>query len=296
MKIVLTGATGFVGNHLMRKLVDRGDDVSILVRPSSKTDDVPNEVSCITIPDSQAQLEKIFEREQFDGVIHLASLYLMSHTSNDIETLINSNVTLGTKVIDAAAASGVSFFINTGSFAQHYESQPYSPTNLYAATKQAFQDITQYYAETTDLIILTIELFNTFGPGDTRSKIFTLWDKAIREDTTLHMSPGEQIIDISYIDNVVDAYVLAVEHATGTNAQLLSGRTYTIPSSERMTLKQLANVFAETVNGELKIHFGSSPYRERELMIPMEKGEALPDWTPKVSLREGIRRTFLDKY
>ncbi len=195
-------------------------------------------------------------------------------------------------MIDAAAKTNTGFFINTGSFFQHYQGNTYNPTNLYAATKQAFQDIAQYYIEVTKLKVLTLELYNTFGPGDTRPKIFNLWNNAISEGKALDMSPGEQIIDISYIDNIIDAYVIAIDHLTGKKAADFSGKTYTLLSPERMTLKELSKVFAEEIGGDLKINFGSLPYRDRENMIPMDKVEALPGWSPKISLREGLRRTF----
>ena len=294
MKILVTGATGFIGKHLTAKLLEREDSVSILVRPTSKAEELPDSLNVLVLPDGQTELEAIFQREKFDGVIHLASLYLMSHQPEDIEMIIDSNVKFGTRVIDAAAKTGVSFFINTGSFAQHYEERPYSPTNLYAATKQAFQDIAQYYAETSSMAVMILELYNTFGPGDTRPKVFTLWNNAIKEGKTLDMSPGEQVMDISYIDNVIDGYLLATVLLMGESAGSLSGKTYTLQSSERMTLRELAKVFATELSGKLKINFGALPYRERETMVPMSKGEILPGWTPKVPLREGIRRTFLN--
>lgn len=292
MKILVTGATGFIGQHLIERLLSRGDMVTVLVRASSHTDSLQKAVTVLNLPENQIELEAVFKREKFDGVIHLASLYLMQHKTEDIDILVDSNIKLGTKVLDAVTKAGVKFFINTGSFAQHYESKEYSPTNLYAATKQAFQDIATYYAETTKTIILTLELFNTFGPGDTRPKIFTLWQQAIKDGKTLDMSPGEQIIDISYIDNVIDGYIKAIEHATSNRAPSMSGHSYTLMSPERMTLKELAKVFAREMGSELKLNFGVLPYRERETMVPMDKGETLPGWTPQVSLREGIRRTY----
>lgn len=294
MKILVTGATGFIGQYLVRALIEQGDNVVVLCRASSNIDVLPKEVSCILLPDTQIELEVIFEREKFDGVIHLASLYLMSHQPEDIENLIDSNIKLGTKVINAATKTNVKFFINTGSFAQHYESRPYSPTNLYAATKQAFQDIVQYYVETSKTNIITLELFNTYGPGDTRNKVMNLWHNAITEDKVLDMSPGEQIIDISYITDVVNAFLIAIKHITGEKAQNINGKTYTLKSPERMTLKELSQVFAEVLDTELKVNFGAFPYRYREIMAPMDKGEVLPEWSPNVTIREGIRLTFLD--
>lgn len=294
MKILITGATGFIGQHLVRRLIDRGDSVSTLVRPTSQTNLIPADANILTIPEDQTQLEDMLKDAQFDGVIHLASNYLMSHSPEDISSLIEANVTFGTRVLDATARANISFFINTGSFSQHFEGKSYCPTNLYAATKQAFQDITQYYAEVSNTNILTLELFNTFGPGDTRPKIFNLWDKAIKEGRTLDMSPGEQIIDINYIDNIIDAYCIAIKHLSSANSRTFNGQTYTLTSPERMTIKELARVFAEEVKGALNINFGALPYRDRETMVPYE-GTILPDWSPRISLRDGIRHTFLNK-
>lgn len=292
MKILVTGATGFIGQHLTKALIKNGHSVFALARSGSQRDNLAPEIELIEIPDNQGDLEKIFEREKFDGVIHLASLYLMSHKPEEIENLIDSNIKLGTKVIDAATKAKVGFFINTGSFVQHYNSEPYNPTNLYAATKQAFQDVLKFYVETTTTTFVTLELFNTFGPGDTRPKIFTLWDNAIKEAKTIDMSPGEQTIDINYIDNIVDGYLEAIKLVTTEPVGQISGKSYSLMSKERMTLKELAKVFSEEMGDNLKINFGTLPYRERETMIPMDRGELLPGWEPKVSLREGIRRTF----
>lgn len=289
MKLLITGATGFIGKHLVKSLLEEGDEVAALVREKSDTSALPEKANIITLPSSQTELENILLKEKFDGVIHLASLYLMSHKSEDIAELIDSNVKFGTQVIDAAAKSSVRFFINTGSFAQHFENKPYSPINLYAATKQAFQDIAQFYADTTDLSVMTLELFNTYGPEDTRDKVFNLWYKAIKNQTTLDMSPGEQIIDTSYIDDVVSGFKIAAKIAC---AKKQIGSVFALTSPERMTLKELSGVFADTLNAKLNINFGALPYRERETMVPMEKTPTLPGWTPKINLREGISRTF----
>lgn len=292
MKILVTGATGFIGQHLVKRLIERGDSVSILVRDNSNIEKIPHQVSILSIPDNQESLGEIFVAEKFDGVIHLASLYLMSHKPTDIDNLIDSNIKFGVKVLDAATKAGVHFFVNTSSFMQHLDGRDYGPTNLYAATKKAFQDIAQFYIETTKTIFITLELYNTFGPGDTRPKIFNLWNNAINENKVLDMSPGEQLMDISYIDNIIDGYILAIEHITSDNATSFSGKSYSLMSSERMTLKNLSKVFAEETKGDLKINFGALPYRDRENMTPMDKTPLLPGWSEAISLREGIRRTF----
>jgi nucleoside-diphosphate-sugar epimerase len=152
MKILLSGATGFVGRHLVKKLQEDGYDLTLLVR--SKTTTRQSEVKKIhyyTYDNDAALLCSFMQQEKFDGVIHLASLFLAQHKDEDIKNLIESNVTLGTSLLEAATKSNVAWFINTGTFWQHYQNKKYSPVNLYAATKQAFEDIARYYLETTPI-------------------------------------------------------------------------------------------------------------------------------------------------
>ena len=93
--------------------------------------------------------------------------------------------------------NGVSKIINTGTFWQHYENREYSPTCLYAATKQAFESILHYYVEAKFLMIITLILFDSYGPSDPRPKLFSLLQEARQSEKVIAMSPGEQKIDRS---------------------------------------------------------------------------------------------------
>ena len=276
MKILVSGATGFVGSHLLPRLREAGHDVVTTER--GKTD--------------VAQLAELMRREKPAGIIHLASTFLKEHKPEDIRDLIDSNILLGTNLLEAASSAGAPWFINTGSYWQHYKDAEYSPVNLYAATKQAFEDIGRYYAEARGINFITLALFDNFGPGDTRPKIFSLWQRFTETGGTLEMSPGDQLMDITYIDNVIDGYLRAIELISSDSERKLSGETFAL-SGERMTLKELAAIFVETTGKPLTIAWGARPYRPREVMIPWHKGKVLPGWTPRIPLREGIRRTFL---
>lgn len=276
MKILVSGATGFVGSHLLPRLKESGHEMHTVER--GKT--------------SIAELAELMGRERFDGIIHLASVFLSEHTPDDVPRLIESNVLLGTSLLEAASRHGAPWFINTGSYWQHYQDAAYSPVNLYAATKQAFEDIGTFYAEAREINFVTLTLFDNFGPGDTRPKIFNLWQKAMETGEELRMSPGEQCMDVTYIENVIDGYLRAIELVSEDTEQKLRGRSFML-SGERMSLKELASTFEEATGKSLNIAWGAKPYRPREVMIPWQKGEVLPGWQPKISLKEGIRRTFL---
>lgn len=291
MKIALTGATGFIGSHLSEALKNKGYDVYHIVRTesykeSSKTNIILYDCSA---PES---LLKDFKEHKFLGVIHIASMVSVSHSYENINSLILSNITFGTHLLEACKASNVSWFINTGTFWQNYQDAPYSPVNLYAATKEAMQTIARYYTETSDLVFCTIKLNDTYGENDTRSKIFNLWHKIALSGEKLDMSAGEQIIDISYIDDVVNAYILLTEQLCSSEINKFKNRTFAVSNRERTSLRNMAKIFENALGCKLNINWGSRPYREREVMLPWQSGEKVPGWTQQFSLEEGIKKTF----
>jgi nucleoside-diphosphate-sugar epimerase len=291
MKIIMTGATGFIGGNLIKKLLDRGHDVTVLVRPSSDMSRVDIRASLFRYCGEIEEIIGLFQNKHFDGVIHLASLFLASHQSQDIPPLILSNVQLGTELLEGCKRSQTKWFINTGTFWQHYHNEEYNPINLYAATKQAFEAIAKYYTETSELLFTTVKLSDTFGPEDTREKIFNLWNKASQTGERLTMSPGDQIIDLCYIDDVVSAFEILLDQIAN-NPEEIRNKTFAVHSAQRLPLKELAGVFEESSGRKLNIEWGGRAYREREVMIPWENGLPVPGWTPKYTLKEAIQKTL----
>ena len=290
MKILVTGATGFIGRHLIKSLVNT-NEIHIIVRKESH---IPFETEKINIFYYDGSIEKLityFKQEKFDGVIHLASLFLATHSTEEIAGLIGSNVQFATELLEACKISGVKWFINTGTFWQNYQNEEYNPVNLYAATKEAFEVIAKYYTQTSNLIFTTIKLNDTFGPNDTRNKVFNLWAKIAESGELLEMSAGEQMIDISYIDDVVSAYELLINHLGSDNAKKFKEKFFIVSSNERISLRELAILYEEATATKLNIKWGAKPYREREVMIPWNKGEMVPEWKQKYSLKEAIIKT-----
>lgn len=296
MKIFITGATGFIGKHLVKKLVDEGHQITINLfgeEPSPFDDKV------LTYKLKETNIKNDIEylkQESFDGIIHLASLYLTIHQPEDAVKLIDSNVRFSTSILECAAQAKVKWFINTGTFWQNYNNADYSPVNLYAATKQAFESIARYYIETNQIKFCTLRLSDTYGPNDTRPKIFNLWERIAKTGETLDMSPGEQIIDISYINDIVDAFELLANHLQNNNPEVDNGSVYAVNAKIRYTLKELALIFEEATGYKLNINWAGKPYRNREVMVPWERGTSVPEWKPIYLIADGIKKVFiLDK-
>ncbi len=292
MKILVTGATGFIGQNLVSLLLKNGIEIYCLVREESDCSKIYKKAKIIKYDKKVDSLIEVFNKQKFYGVVHLASIFLAEHKARDIVSLISSNVEFGTTLLEACKQSDVKWFINTGTFWQNYEDKDYNPVNLYAATKEAFENIAKYYTQTSNLIFTTIKLNDTFGPNDTRNKVFNLWAKIANTNEVLEMSKGEQIIDISYIEDVISAYEVLISHLNSDDAQNFKNKTFAVKSQTRVSLKELAEIFQKATNSKLNIIWGGREYRQRELMLPWENGEVVPNWSPKYSLEEAIKKTI----
>ncbi len=294
MKLLVTGATGFLGENFVRQLQSEYELVA-LVRDSSNIDSLKNLNCNIQKYKAESEIFEVFEHHDFDGVVHFASSVCVDHEYEDIKVLIDSNIYFGTLLLEASVTTKVKWFINTGTVWQSYLNEPYNPVNLYAATKEAFENIAKYYTETSNLIFTTLRLNDTFGPNDSRDKIFNLWISNAQTGEPLKMSPGEQIIDISYIDDIVNAFDALIKELSEENAVLLKNATFTVANKEKVSLRELASIFEQATNLKLNIEWGGRAYREREIMGTYNVEQAVPGWQQKYSLEEAIKKTVESK-
>ena len=296
MKILMTGITGFIGHHLAERLVNDGHEVYAIVRPTSKIDELSDNLRRnvqFHVYDKDNTILDIItdlcvDDCRPDVVYHLAANSLRTHKFDDIQDLIQSNITFGTELLDAMVANNVYNFVNVGTMFQHFEDADYSPVNLYAATKECFEGIIKYYAEARNLKCIALHLFDTYGADDKRGKILGLLKRISESGERLKMSPGGQLIDIVYIDDVIEAFVMAGKLLAACKYDYCD--TYGVSSTKPIPLREVVKIFEDVAGKKLSIEWGGRPYRAREIMVPWKSYKLLPGWSPKVSLQEGIKK------
>jgi len=288
-KIIITGATGFIGSNLVKYLIEHNYDIAIIVRESSTLKILDTELSKITVFRYNGNLECLidfFKDFQADAVVHLAAYFVAEHMPTQIDSLVDSNIRFSMHIAEAMHQSGVKNMINTSTSWQHYQDQEYNPASLYAATKQAVEDIFKYYSDAWSFNIINLVIYDSFGIDDSRNKIISLFRKIANTGDVLYMSEGDQKVDLVYITDIIEAYMISLERILDNKCK--GFHKYYLKSGNEKSLKEIAEIFSKVFDVSLPIAWGKRPYRMREVMSSYPLGEQLPGWDTQITLEEGL--------
>ena len=211
------------------------------------------------------------------------------HNANDIAGLITDNVTLTAQLCEAAIAAKCSSLVAAGTGWQNAGSPANDPTpapnTLYAASKQAADDIIDYYSAMAGLNAVTLKIYDSYGPEDPRRKFLAILREAAIKNEVIDASPGNQRLYMVHVDDLVDGFIHAGNLLTIGE---LRGRTsHTLPSPTAMTLREIAEIWMRVNRQQVNINWGSKPHRPGEVMVPWD-GVPLPGWSPHTSLNTGL--------
>jgi NAD dependent epimerase/dehydratase len=305
-KVLVTGASGFIGSRLTERLVELGADVRAFVHYNSRSDYGLLEV----LPKEVLSQVEIFPGDLKDGdgvrkavkgcdtVFHLGALIAIPYSYRNPFDFVQANVIGTANVLNAALEYETRRIVHT-STSETYGTAQYQPIDEkhplvgqspYSASKIGADKLAESYWLSYDLPVATIRPFNTYGPRQSaRAVIPTIISQALVGDT-LHIGSTDPKRDFNYVDDTVSGFLAVAEHdaALGEVINVGSGRT--------VSIADVIEAVGTITGKELKVVTDPSRIRPGKsevglLLADTRKAAELLGWKPEVPLEEGLRRT-----
>ena len=302
MRVLVTGGGGFIGSHLAERLLERGDEVRVL--DSFATGRREN---LAHLPDAEIVEGDVqsFERAHHavrgcDAVLHQAALPSVPRSIQDPLTTNAVNVTGTLNVLLAARDAGVGRVVYASSSSVYgsnpqlpkREDQAVAPISPYAVSKLAGEGFCRSFTTIYGLECVSLRYFNVFGPRqDPQSQYAAVIPKfisaALEGRRPVVFGDGEQSRDFTFIDNVVEANLLALESEVG------AGEVFNAACGERVSLNDVLRLLSEIAGVELEPDYQPGrPGEVRHSQADIGRARETFGYEPAVSFAEGLRRTF----
>lgn len=282
-KILITGATGFLGSYLCKKFYQEGYSIAMIKRPSSNTWRIDPIIQFLEVyTQGDLTVSEIIAQVKPQHIIHTACDY--GRKGSSLRTLIQTNITFGIDVLEAAIEFQAETFINTDSLL---------PANIndYSLSKHQFRQWLESKSDRIDIINLKIE--HMYGPLDDDNK-FVYWlinQIKNKEVNAIPLTSGIQERDFIYIDDVVNAFDITLKNKVKgyQSFDVGTGKFIKVKTFIKELVSQINIQEGQDVSG--KLQFGQLAYRKNEVMSPDLDNQSLKNlgWRSKMNYREGIK-------
>ncbi len=301
-RFLLTGGAGFIGAHIVKRLVGEGAVVRVVDNLSTGQVARLENLRC-SIEYVEADLADNLVSDEVvkdvDYVLHQAAIPSVQRSVRDPVGTNRANVTATLNLLESCRKAKVRRFVYAASSSAYgdtevlpkSEEMPPNPLSPYALQKLAGEHYCKLYYSLYGLETVCLRYFNVFGPGqDPHSEYSAVIPKfisklLINELITVY-GDGEQSRDFTYVENVVDANLLALQ------ATKACGKVLNVGCGERITLNTLIQLLEEIVGVKAKVSYSASkPGDVRHSLADINLARRLLEYEPKVMVKEGLRRT-----
>lgn len=304
--VLVTGAAGFIGSHLVERLIGLGAEVTAFVRYTSRPSSEVGHIDLaplshrvravvtgdLAAPSAVDQIEKL----GVDVVFHLAADAWVTRSLVSPVDVVTNNLQSTLHVLHAARRSERIRRVVVTSSSEIYgsaqtprvaESHPLEPTSPYAASKVACDRLAKAWHTTYGAPVAIIRPFNTYGPRHVYDVIPKFIRAALRGDPITIHGTGEQSRDFTYVTDMVEAFLVMGAHPDAI------GRAVNFGSGSEVTVAELAKQICAAAKTSSKVvHVEDRPGQVHRLCCDPSLAGELFGWRPTVSLSEGIARNI----
>jgi UDP-glucose 4-epimerase len=299
MKVLITGGAGFIGSHLVDRLVEEGHSVVIVDHHKKTKHRFPNtQATVYKIGFGEAQISEVLIEEKPDAICHLAAQISVTKSVADPAHDARVNILDSITLLDAARKAGVQHFVFASSGGAIYGDHPERPTpelmdaqplSPYGMSKQAFERYLNQYCERHGMRHVVLRFANAYGPrqlpGGEAAVIPIFLRELMMGGQARIFGDGSSTRDFVYIDDITEAFLRALKSDYRGTINIASGQETSVMTLLN-TLKEIHGATHEHVHdedraGEIK----------RSVLDPSLAKETL-GWESRTGLRDGLKKTY----
>jgi len=302
-RILVTGGAGFIGSHVVSRIVAEGGAVRVVDNLSTgqmdRLDALRGAIEFVKgdLADSKVSADVV---RGIDFVVHQAAVPSVQRSVNDPVGTNRANVTATLNLLESCRRAGVRRVVYAASSSAYGDTEILpkteemvpNPLSPYALQKLVGERYCSLYYDLYGLETVSLRYFNVFGPHqDPHSEYSAVIPKFItrllaNQPITIH-GDGEQSRDFTYIDNVVDANLLALK------APNAAGKMCNIGCGERITLNCLVTLLEKQLGVKAEVNHAPPKAGDvRHSLADIERAKTLLHYQPKITVEEGLRRTI----
>ena len=297
--VLITGAEGFIGSHLARRLAGEGARISALVRPGADLSRLAGLEERIEIHPLDIRkagpLARLAATSRPRLIFHLAAVTDPSRSPGGFDRCMAVNFIGPLNLLRAlekieydrliAACTAEVYGRNSAPFREDMLPDPVSP---YSLSKAAATLLCRNWAAAYDCPVTVLRLFLVYGPGQGEGRFLPQLIESALAEKPFRMTPGEQTREYTYISDVVEGFIRAAERGP-------AGEVVNLGSGEEISLRDLVRLTGEVLGRKVVLDPDFLPYRKNEIrrfVGDHSRARRLLGWHPRIGLEEGIRRTI----
>lgn len=288
--ILVTGATGFLGSHLLDLLIKEGYKPIIFLRESSdvwRIRHLQNKYETFVSKDnSDEDIQSLFAKHHIQAIIHMATEYGRQIALSDI---LQTNVLFPLRLIEAGLKHNLQLFINSDTFFGKKQFN-LKYLNNYTTSKRIFESVLTGLSSNLNIANMRIE--HVYGENDSETKFVTnVLKQAIQNKSEILLTEGLQKRDFVYAADVANAYVTVLRQ----NKFITGYNEFEVGTGQSISVKEFVTTIADITNSVSFLNFGAVPVHSGEISDSSANITALKDlgWSPQYDLDTALRKIIL---
>jgi UDP-glucose 4-epimerase len=299
-RVLVTGGSGFIGSHLVRRLLHDGGEVAVTVRygnvmKNERLKDIYTDIHVIEADLRNRGALAQIPQWRPEIVFHLAAYNHVGESFTQVEECFDVNAKGTANLLDSCNGVEKFVYMSTSEVYGYQDSVPFNesmnpqPISPYAITKYAGELYCRMKQRIQGAVpIVIVRPFNTFGPYQSSKAIIPELITDCLKGNPIRTTLGEQTREFNFVDNIVDGIIKAGEHRGSVDGPI------NIAAAEEVKIRDVVKKIAALTHTKSTLEIGALPYRPTEIWrmyADRSRAETILGWKPRIALDEGLKKT-----